>query len=121
MAESYILVVDDDPQIASLLRVILGRAGWEVKQAYSGRQALDTARQDPPAVVVVDLWMPDMTGIEVLHELRAELELSEVPVILTTGDIEAPDAEGVFATLRKPFSIAQLYDTIRAALETCQP
>ena len=69
MATSYLLVVDDDPQITTLLRIVLGRVGWQVRESHSGMQALDMARQRPPDAVLVDLWMPDMTGADVVQEM----------------------------------------------------
>jgi len=116
MSASYLLVVDDDPQITTLLRIVLGRVGWHVRESHSGTQALDMARQRRPDAVLVDLWMPDMTGADVVQEMVTEPGLAEVPVIVTTGDTEAPEVSGAFATLTKPFSVEQLYHTIRAAI-----
>ncbi len=116
MAASYLLVVDDDPQITTLLRVILRRGGWQVHASNSGTEALDMARRRPPDAMLVDLWMPDMTGVEVMRAMETDPALASVPVIVATGDTEAPVACGAFATVTKPFRIDQLYRTVRAAV-----
>ncbi len=117
MCGSHLLVVDDDPQITSLLRIVLGRRGFEVSASHSGEQALDMARRQPPDAMLVDLWMPGMSGQDLLDQMGAEPALANVPVIVTTGDTDAPEIAGAFATLTKPFEVELLYRTIRAALK----
>ena len=116
-AASYILIVDDDPQITSLLRIVLRRGGWRVRETRSGEQALDMARETPPDAMLLDLRLPGMSGRDVLERMGAEPSLSEVPVIVTTGDLDAPMLPGACATLIKPFRVPALYAAIRAALQ----
>lgn len=120
MASSYLLVVDDDPAVSTLLRLILQRGGWKARVAYDAAQALEMARAEPPAVLLVDMWMPGMNGAGLVRELRAEPRLATVPVIMTTGDVDAPELPDCFAVVSKPFRIPVLYRTIRAALRNGQ-
>jgi two-component system OmpR family response regulator len=76
------LVVDDEVSLGDLLQMALRYEGWDVKTATGGQQALTIARQFKPDVVVLDVMMPDLDGLEVLHRLRAE---GDVPVLFLTA------------------------------------
>jgi sigma-B regulation protein RsbU (phosphoserine phosphatase) len=80
-----VLVVDDHAMNAKLLTVSLGRLGYEVAQAGSGREALGRISDDPPDVVLLDVVMPDLTGLEVLRRIRDDSEHTDLPVILVSG------------------------------------
>jgi two-component system KDP operon response regulator KdpE len=111
-----ILVVDDDIQIRRALRSALSVRGYEVSLAASGEEALDAAAADPPAMVILDLSLPGMGGLEVCRELRA---WSNAPIlILSVNDresdiISALDA-GADDYLTKPFKTGELLARIRA-------
>lgn len=116
MAHGKILVVDDDPQITTLVEFALSRAGYEVCTANSGREAIRAALAETPALVLLDIFMPDMRGDQVLQEMLRHPKLRDIPVVLATGDIERkPDITG-FSLLAKPFSLEELYETVRVAL-----
>jgi len=113
-----ILVIDDELQIRRLLRITLAAAGYGVLEAESGRMGLDEAARRQPDAIVLDLGLPDMSGLDVLRQLR---EWSRVPVLVLTviaGETEkvaALDA-GADDYLTKPFGTAELAARLRAIL-----
>jgi two-component system KDP operon response regulator KdpE len=113
-----ILVVDDEPQIRRVLRTSLATRGYEVRVAADGESALDTFRDWPPDLVITDLSMPEMDGIELCRRLR---QLSQLPIIvLSVKDeekikVQALD-EGADDYVTKPFSIDELLARVRSAL-----
>jgi two-component system KDP operon response regulator KdpE len=117
------LVVDDEPQIRRLLRVTLEANGYRVLDAGTGQEGIVHAAMHRPEVVILDLGLPDLDGVEVVKRLR---EWSQVPiVILSVRDNEedkvaALDA-GADDYVTKPFSSAELLARLRAALRRTQP
>ena len=115
---SRILVVDDETQIARVLKTALGAQGYEVKTAGDGESALNLAVDWIPDLIVTDLSMPGMTGIELCRSVR---ERSQVPIIVLSvrGEertkIEALDA-GADDYVTKPFSVSELLARVRANL-----
>jgi two-component system KDP operon response regulator KdpE len=113
-----ILVVDDEPQLTRVLRRSLMTQGYDVRVAGDGEFALQTFRDWPAALVVTDLAMPNMSGLELCRRLRA---MSEVPIIVLSvrGEektkVEALDA-GADDYVTKPFGMDELLARIRAAL-----
>jgi two-component system, OmpR family, KDP operon response regulator KdpE len=111
-----ILIADDDPQMLRALRITLGARGYDVVTAGDGRAALDAAIATHPDLVVVDLGMPGLTGIEVIEAIRG---WSQVPVLVVSGrseswdKVEALDA-GADDYVTKPFSADELLARIRA-------
>ena len=118
-----VLVVDDEPQLRRALDVNLVARGYEVETAANGRDALRQAAANPPDVVLLDLGLPDIDGIEVVHGLRG---WSTAPiVVLSARDTEhdkvaALDA-GADDYVTKPFGINELLARLRAALRRHQP
>ncbi|HUP51249.1 MAG TPA: response regulator [Longimicrobiales bacterium] len=85
-----VLVVDDDSSSRLLARAVLEKRGYSVDEAGDGAQALDRLRVGPPvALVVADLNMPEMDGLELLWQMRADADLSHIPVIVLTGETDA--------------------------------
>jgi two-component system KDP operon response regulator KdpE len=113
-----ILVIDDELPIRRFLRASLVNAGYEVFEAESGEQGLREASFQPPDAVLLDLGLPDLDGIEVLHRLR---EWSSAPVIVLSArdqerdKVAALDA-GADDYLTKPFGLAELLARMRVAL-----
>jgi len=111
-----ILIADDDPQILRALRVTLGARGYEIIPAHDGAEALNAAIEHHPDLVMLDLGMPKLNGIEVIEGLRG---WSEVPILVVSGrtgasdKVEALDA-GADDYVTKPFSIDELLARIRA-------
>jgi two-component system KDP operon response regulator KdpE len=113
-----VLVVDDEPQIVRALKVILRQAGYRVDAADTVREALDAVSVRPPDAMILDLVLPDGSGVDVLAELRS---WSSMPVIVLSavGDerekVRALDA-GADDYVTKPFGAAELLARLRAAL-----
>jgi two-component system, OmpR family, KDP operon response regulator KdpE len=111
-----VLVVDDEPQILRALRVNLAAREYDVVTASSGRQALDAAAHHHPDLVVLDLGLPDMDGVEVIRGLRG---WTTVPIIILSGrsqsaaKVQALDA-GADDYVTKPFNVDELLARVRA-------
>lgn len=118
MARAKILVVDDEPQITRVLRTSLSPHGYEVRIANDGESALDIFQEWSPDLIITDLSMPKMTGIELCENIR---DRSHVPIIVLSvrGDdknkVEALD-KGADDYVTKPFSINELLARIRTNL-----
>lgn len=115
---SKILVVDDDPNVVELIRLYLERDGNEVLIANDGVAGLELAREELPDLIVLDLMMPRMDGMEVCRTLRAE---SSVPVVMLTAMVEEDDRLagldlGADDYVTKPFSPRELAARVRAVL-----
>jgi two-component system KDP operon response regulator KdpE len=117
------LIVDDEPQIRRLLRVTLEANGYRVFDAATGQDGIVQTAQRRPDVVLLDLGLPDLSGVEVLNRLR---EWSRVPVIILSvrdredDKVAALDA-GADDYVTKPFNSAELLARLRAALRHAQP
>lgn len=120
-ARARILVVDDDEAIRRLLGTVLGRAGYTVVEAADGVAALAMVAEWEPDLVLLDVQMPHLDGIEVTRRLRARAETAILPVILVTGlgevgaKVTGLDA-GATDFVTKPFESAELLARVRAAL-----
>lgn len=90
-----LLVVDDEPQNVALMSDVFAHAGYRALGAGSGAEALETARAQRPAAVLLDLLMPGMDGFEVLRRLRADAELKDIPVMVITA-MHMDDAQREF-------------------------
>jgi CheY-like chemotaxis protein len=115
----YLLIVDDDLATRVRLRDLLEREGhFQVKEASDGYGALETARQSPPDLILLDIMMPGITGLEVCRELRADPNTREVPIIVLSA-AEESDAmiaalnAGADDFLRKPFWAPELRAKVR--------
>jgi len=121
MSGERILVVDDEPDILSLLVYQLSREGYRISTAVDGRSAVSTALEDRPDLIVLDLMLPAMDGYQVLRELREDERTSEIPVLLLTARREEEDRihgfeKGADAYVTKPFSPRELVLRVGALL-----
>ncbi|GAA4057863.1 response regulator [Actinomadura miaoliensis] len=118
-----VLVVEDEPQLVRALRINLRARGYEVDAAPDGRTALDLAARRRPDVVVLDLGLPDMDGVEVIQGLRGWLN---VPIIVLSArqasadKVEALDV-GADDYVTKPFGMDELLARLRAAVRRAAP
>ena len=114
-----ILVVDDEERLRSLLRAYLTQEGYHVLSAGDGREALHLARQEKPDLIILDVMMPEMDGLEFLKQYRARER--GAPVIMLTARVEEADTVlglelGADDYVTKPFSPRVLVARVRAAL-----
>ena len=111
-----VLVVDDEVSIVEALAEILAWEGYDVVTAGDGRQALERLGKATPDVILMDVMMPVMGGVEAARAIEADPSIAHVPVVLMTA---GPLPEGVDGSLavRKPFELAALLRVLRLALE----
>ncbi len=117
-AEQTVLVVDDDPNVVELTRLYLERDGFRVLSALDGGHGLALAREERPALVVLDVMLPRINGLDVCRALRQE---SAVPIIMLTARVEEEDRLaglelGADDYVTKPFSPRELAARVRAVL-----
>src|SRR5512144_2365469 len=121
MTRARILVVDDEADIGALLVMALGRAGYEVATAGDGLEALAAVAASPPDLVILDVRMPRLDGLETLKRLRADAATAPVPVIMLTTRAEAADrleglAHGADDYLAKPFDLAEVLERVKTLI-----
>lgn len=122
----HVLVADDDPDIRDLVAFKLTTAGYEVEVVADGLAALDHARARPPRLVLLDVMMPGLSGLDVAQQLRADPRTATVPIILLTAKAQEQDVEGGFGVgaddyVTKPFSPRELLSRVRAVLARSAP
>jgi DNA-binding response OmpR family regulator len=118
MDKPTILVVDDDPTVSEVVSIYLKRAGYQVIVADDGQQALDILERDRPALVVLDLMLPNVDGLEITRWLRAR---DDTPIIMLTARREEVDRIlglelGADDYVVKPFSPRELVSRVKAVL-----
>jgi len=117
-----ILVTDDDDEIRKVLTLVLERAGYAVSAAANGEEALALMAKEQPALLLLDIMMPKVDGLEVLRRMRGDAQLSDVPVIaftaLTSQLIEKELFDlGVRGFMRKPLHLTDLVEMVGMELE----
>ncbi len=117
-----ILVIDDDLAINELIKVNLELHGYEVVQAYNGIEGFAKAKQEVPALIILDVMMPEVDGFTVAQRVRQNSETSEIPILMLTALSELNDKVngfniGVDDYLTKPFEIEELLVRVRALLK----
>ncbi len=120
MSSERILIVEDDKTIARFVELELMHAGYEVQKVDDGNVALDVIEAEPPDLVILDLMLPGMDGIEVSETLRSLG--NQVPILMLTARAETEDVVSGFESgaddyLRKPFEIPELLSRVRALLK----
>ena len=124
-ATERILVVDDEPDIVALVAFHLVKAGYRVSTAANGPDAIAQAKHEAPALIVLDLMLPGMSGFEVLEQLHADESTRNVAVLMLTARREEPDrirglSLGADDYLTKPFSPQELVLRVAAILRRIQ-
>jgi len=119
-SQACVLVVDDDAQVRQVIQWALEDEGFLVLGAANGREAMALVAGGAPDLVVLDLTLPEMNGLEVAERVRA-LERRPVPILLITADGQAPakaERVGAYTFLRKPFQIEDLLNAVRTGLRS---
>ena len=117
-----ILCIEDEPEMIDLIRLILGRRGFEVIGAAGGKEGLEKMRQEPPILVLLDLMMPDMDGWEVYQQMKADEQTKDIPVIVVTAKAQSIDKvlglhiAKVDDYIAKPFSPQDLLNSVDKVL-----
>jgi DNA-binding response OmpR family regulator len=117
-----ILVIDDLPENVFLLQDRLENEGYEVITAYEGKSGLNKAISEQPDLILLDIMMPDITGLDVCKRLVSSEETAHIPIILVTAKIEAEDTKegleaGAFDYIKKPFNRIELLARVKSALK----
>ena len=113
-----ILCIEDEPEMIDLIRLILGRRGFEVKGAGGGMEGIKMVRQEHPDLVLLDLMMPDMDGWEVYQQMKADETTRNIPVIVVTAKAQSIDKvlglhiAKVDDYIAKPFSPQELLNSV---------
>jgi two-component system, chemotaxis family, chemotaxis protein CheY len=112
-----VMVVEDDHDIRDSLAVALADAGYEVLEASNGQIALERLETVEPGVILLDLMMPVLNGLEFLVRFRENPRWSQIPVIVASANrgYDASDL-GAFAVLRKPLDLNVLLESVKSAL-----
>jgi CheY-like chemotaxis protein len=111
-----ILTVDDDPDELTLLRLLLRREGFEVLAALSGSAALQCVRQQMPDLIITDLTMPGMTGLELCRQLRDSSETRHIPIIVHSAQTVPPTDPLYDRAFRKPADFGALLSRVHRLL-----
>ena len=124
MAEEkkVVVCIEDEPEMIDLVKLILGRKGFELIGAVGGREGLETVRRLKPDLVLLDLMMPDMDGWEVYQQMKADDELKDIPVVVVTAKAQSIDKvlglhiAKVDDYVTKPFGPKELLHSVRKVL-----
>jgi len=124
MAEEkkVVVCIEDEPEMIDLVKLILGRKGFELVGAVGGREGLETVRRLKPDLVLLDLMMPDMDGWEVYQQMKADDELKDLPVIVGTAKAQSIDKvlglhiAKVDDYVTKPFGPQELLHSVNKVL-----
>lgn len=116
-----VLVIDDDATSREALTELLKEEGYEVLSAVGGEEGLEAARKHHPDLLLLDMMMPGIDGVEVIRRIRSEPELARVRIIALTGDVTRARLQNVFEAgadqfVAKPFRIPELLDSVRTIL-----
>ncbi|MBI4525478.1 MAG: response regulator [Deltaproteobacteria bacterium] len=116
-----IFVVDDNPDIVNIVKAVLEGKGYNVLCAYSGAELFTRMKEQRPDLIILDVMMPEMDGLEVLSRLKSASETSSIPVILLTAKVQYEDVLGGYKLgadyyITKPFTGTQLINGINLLL-----
>lgn len=114
-----VLVVEDNPDLRRLYAIGLNRHGYKVKLASNGAEALDRVEHERPDVILLDIVMPVMSGLELLEKISGRDDVPSIPVVVITGHSQNDEARAhpaVAAWLVKPVTIHELIEAINAQI-----
>ena len=117
-----VVCIEDEPEMIDLVRLILGRKGFDVIGANGGIEGLETVKREKPDIVLLDLMMPDMDGWEVYQQIKADPELREIPIVVVTAKAQSIDKvlglhiAKVDDYITKPFGPQELLESVEKLL-----
>ena len=122
MANELILIVEDNPKNLKLVRDTLQVKGYLTIEAGTGEEGVQLAREQQPALVLMDIHLPGITGVEAFRQLRADPATRAIPVIAVTASVMAQERQKVMNAgfdgfQGKPISVRELLETIRQVLD----
>jgi len=120
MAKS-VLIADDEANISLAIQFLMKRAGYEVRVAADGEEALESVRQSPPDLIVLDVMMPKRDGYDVCQTIRSDPKLAGIKIVMVSAkggpiEVEKGKALGADDYLVKPFSTQELANRVRDLL-----
>lgn len=118
-----IVVVEDEPDTAEMFAEMMRLSGYQVQKSYGGRAAITLIAQTRPDAVVLDLMMPDLSGLEVMSYMRRDPRLAQIPVIVVSAkslpsDIKYGLEAGASVYLTKPVAFLDLKEAVENAIQT---
>lgn len=118
-----VLLIEDEPNIIEAIRFILSRDGWHVFSHSDGSTAANKVRDAKPDLVILDVMLPGRSGFDILRDVRADSETSEMPVLMLTAKGQSRDREmaeslGVTRFMTKPFSNNDMLSVVRELVGT---
>jgi two-component system cell cycle response regulator DivK len=122
VANELILIVEDNPKNLKLVRDVLQVRGYRTIEAGTGEEGVQMAREQHPALVLMDIQLPGISGVEAFRQLRADPTTSAIPVIAVTASVMAQERQKVMAAgfegfQGKPISVQELLETVRQILD----
>lgn len=121
-----VVCIEDEPEMIDLVRLILGRKGFEVIGANGGVEGLEIVKTEKPDIILLDLMMPDMDGWEVYQQIKADENLREIPVVVVTAKAQSIDKvlglhiAKVDDYITKPFGPQELLESVEKILGMTQ-
>lgn len=121
-----VLIVDDEPETAEMLAEMLRISGYRTVKSFGGAASINLVSKEHPDLVLLDMVMPDVSGLEVLNFVRHDPRLFHIPVVVVSArclpaDIKTGLEAGAFAYLAKPVSFSDLTKTVEKAIQSLPP
>ena len=122
MANELILIVEDNPKNLKLVRDVLQVRGYQTIEAGTGEEGVQLAREQHPALILMDIQLPGISGVEAFRQLRADPATQAIPVVAVTASVMAQERQKVMAAgfdgfQGKPISVRELLETVRQILD----
>jgi len=116
-----VLLAEDDPNIVVSLSFVLERAGYAVEALSDGQEVLEAVLRDPPDILILDVMLPSLNGLEILKEIRASDTIRDLPVLVMTAKTQRPDEDAALSSganifMKKPFSNAEMLEAVAKLL-----
>jgi two-component system cell cycle response regulator DivK len=126
VANELILIVEDNPKNLKLVRDTLQVKGYRTLEAGTGEEGIELAREQHPALILMDIHLPGISGVEAFRQLRADPATRAIPVIAVTASVMAQERQKVMKAgfdgfQGKPISVRELLETIRQLLDKAPP